>query len=412
MMIPSSVGTLDIKGLSQKPTKKSSKEEGGAFENEMIESEKRMKRKTKIDGREGVAHSQSSSRNHASKNNDNEEKTQERKTTRGAANSPSMAKSALKKNLEQTPAQAQNIENPVEQAAPNALDAEGILQEMFLTSENPLEAQTTAASLGKNGSISLQGLQMVTPQLMTESDPSTTSVSGDGANTESLLSITPSLEKNTANFASQDSEQNLNSFNFSSDFSPLQNTMTKETGNTNQVFASILDAKTQNVDQVKQANVENLVTQASAILKDGGGEMKLQLRPEGMGTVDVKVGVQNGQVSIEILTQDQNIKRMFEDSVLDIRNALEIQNLKVDAFNVGVSENFDQSAAQQNASQFAEREFARNFMGQFRDDRQALRQQGLDSMINNRSPFSSQPEGLSPAATPKGLNNGRLNIIA
>lgn len=404
-MISSNVGPTDFKSLTNKSSKAPAREEDSSFQNEMIESEKKMKKKTKVDGRENMgASSQHAQRAHHSKNKD-EASAPKARTSKPST--PSVQNQAT------APAQT-NQGSPSKSTAASGPEASSEAMMSLLAEEMAnLEGEVGLSATASKGGIDLKGLQLVQPQ------PLLMNVGGEGEASPELMqqleSITSAMpvqnEKTAGDLLSQNPEQGFSGLDMTSDFAALQNMVAKDSASTNQIFSNVLEAKMTNTDQIKQENIENLVTQASAILKDGGGEMKMQLRPEGMGTVDLKVGLQDGQVSVEIMTQDQNVKKMFEDSVFDIRSALETQNLKVDTFRVGVSEHFDQSMGQQAANQFAEREFARNFMGQFRDDRQALRNQGIDSMINNNSPFSSKPEGLSPAASVKNIN-GRLNIIA
>lgn len=411
-MIASPLGSLDIKAMASKNSKPTSKEEASSFENEMVESEKRMKKKTKVDGREVTG--QSSAQNQRA---DNSSKSKSEPATPKSSKSPSVTqqKNSISEKSQSpmtTPAATPMAPTEASETLLAASDMLGELQAatQALTTESP--AMSPIVATQSQEGLSLEGFQAVQPQLMVESAESEeSSVQKVMQQIESLTQgVAVATDKAPADMSSENSEQNPSGFEMSSDFSAVQNLGTKEAATSNQVFATVLENKSQNLETVKQSNVENLVTQASAILKDGGGEMKLQLRPEGLGTVDLRVGLQNGQVSIEIMTQDQNIKKMFEDSLFDIRGALENQNLKIDTFHVGVSENFDQSLTQQNMSQFAEREFARDFMGQFREDRQALRNQGLDSMITNRT-TANRPEGLSPASSSKNIN-GRLNIIA
>lgn len=412
-MISSPLGSLDLKSMTNKSSKPSSKEEAASFENEMIESEKRMKKKTKIDGREAApqAQNQRADNSPKPKTEQSHSKTQKSSSiaTKSATQAPGIkAQSPMSQGTSDTAA------TPTE--ASEALQVVSDMVNELQAATQMATAETTsltpAMALQNSQGISLEGFEAVQPQMMIES------TEGDGETVQKMMGqieamvqgVAGTSENTTSDMSSENSEQNASGLDLMSDFSAVQNPDSKATAASNQVFATVLENKTQNLDSVKQNNVENLVTQASAILKDGGGEMKLQLRPEGLGTVDLRVGLQNGQVSIEIMTQDQNVKKMFEDSIFDIRGALETQNLKIDTFHVGVSENFDQSLAQQNASQFAEREFARDFMGQFREDRQSLRNQGLDSMLTNKTSLN-KPEGLSPATSGKNIN-GRLNIIA
>lgn len=407
-MKSTAVNTIDFNTWAGKAPKAKSKEEKSAFENEMVESEKRMKKKIKIDGREnqGAGHAQASARH------DRPAKTEPREGASEKSTSTSRKSSASETGA---PAKEMKTVNALSVDSPESVEEATVNAEEFLAGDMAAETFTISSALNDGkGKIDLQGMQMMTPQPM-GSTP-TADLLALQEMTESALpvggvaSTASSPDKNLSDLLSGGSEQELSGNESLTDFAAISPQANKDNQVMSAAFTNVLEKKVQDLGEMKKENVENLITQASAILKDGGGEMKLQLRPEGMGTVDLKVGLENGQVSIEIMTQDQHVKKMFEDSVFDIRTAIEAQNMKVDTFKVGVSEHFDQSMAQQNASQFAEREFARDFMGQFRDERQAFRNQSIDNIIQNRNPFQKSPEGLQPSATK--INNGRLNIIA
>jgi len=120
--------------------------------------------------------------------------------------------------------------------------------------------------------------------------------------------------------------------------------------------------------------------------------------------------VQAGEVNIEIIAQDQMVKKMFEEGMGDIRSALELQNLKVETFKVDVSHHAEQNLNDQNQDNM-NREFARDFMNQFRGERQAMRNQGMSYDMERSPDFSKSPEGLKPA-TSSVSSNGRLNVVA
>jgi flagellar hook-length control protein FliK len=398
MISNNTVSPIEIKPLDTKKVSKKSKNEGNSFKNEMLENEKRMKKKS-IDGREAVGTSQN--------NKSDAPKTKQAE-----------APASKNRNENKMPAQAQSAGPTVATPTPTATApvAKEMSAEANLEIMGELQAKglDTTALKNNDGKFSIAGMQQVQPQLLQTAAVVSEPTIEAAPTTESLLpAIAVNPEQKSSDLLSQDFNQDLSGFNTGSELSSAaQNTLIKENAPNQQAFAAVLDSKLQTPDQVRENNVENIISQARTILKDGGGEMTLKLTPEGMGTVDLKVVSENGQVSVEIMTQDQNVKKMFEDSVFDIRGALESQNLKIDTFKVGVSEHFDQPPGQQNpAQQFAEREFARDFMGQFRNERQGLRQQGIDSILDSRSPMNSRPEGLSPAASVKNTN-GRLNIIA
>jgi hypothetical protein len=193
---------------------------------------------------------------------------------------------------------------------------------------------------------------------------------------------------------------------------------------TEQNFAHIAEKHKMNEVQVKSAeaavtlptesqhktNLDQIVTHARTFLKDGGGEMVMKLTPEGLGTVDLKVAVKDGQVSIEINTQNEHIKKMFEEGSKDLLGALEVQNLKVDSLKVNMADHI-QKDMNMNQFNMSDKDFARNFMGQFRDERQGFRNQSLNNTMGKFHAPVNEPGGLRPSSLAMG-NSSRLNVVA
>ncbi|MBY0314227.1 MAG: flagellar hook-length control protein FliK [Bdellovibrionales bacterium] len=175
-------------------------------------------------------------------------------------------------------------------------------------------------------------------------------------------------------------------------------------------FSKVLEAKASEMTQVQQKeNSDAVVTNVRTMIKDGGGEMVMKLTPEGMGTIDLKVGVDAGVVSIEMKADNAEIKRALENNLSEIRTALEGQNLKIETVKVDVSDSFKDM--QNNNPNQMDQQFARNFLGQFRDDRQAFRQQTMGMELERFPTSANGPQGLHPAQT-RPAGNGRLNVVA
>ena len=58
-----------------------------------------------------------------------------------------------------------------------------------------------------------------------------------------------------------------------------------------------------------------------------------------------------------------------------------------------------------------DQQFARNFMGQFREDRQSFRQQSLGMDLEKFPTTGNGPQGLQPTQA-RSTNQGRLNVVA
>ncbi len=173
----------------------------------------------------------------------------------------------------------------------------------------------------------------------------------------------------------------------------------------------------------EEANVKELMRQAQLIVKKGGGEMKLEMSPEGMGKVHLKVGVENGQVSVQMLAESDAAKKMLENNLGDLRaslvaHKLHVDQLKVDTkveANTDVSKQMDQQM-RGDANREQGRQAARDFMSEFRDDREGFRQ-GFFSDPRGRG-YARQvrsdvkPDAVSTLSARKMSAASRLNLVA
>ncbi|MGE3972984.1 MAG: flagellar hook-length control protein FliK [Bdellovibrionales bacterium] len=143
-----------------------------------------------------------------------------------------------------------------------------------------------------------------------------------------------------------------------------------------------------------QTNVRNVLQGAQILIQKGGGEMKVKLTPEGMGSVDLKVMVKNGKVDIQMLTESAETKRLLESSIEELKGSLamhklSLENMKVDGANTKLDTALDQGFLNQ------EREHAREFLGQFRDFNHA-RRDTLNDLGDLRGYGSSKSKKLRP----------------
>lgn len=126
--------------------------------------------------------------------------------------------------------------------------------------------------------------------------------------------------------------------------------------------------------QDEQANVKELIRQAQLAIKKGGGEIKMDLKPEGIGQLHLKVSVENGQVNVQMLTENDASKRLLEKGLQELKSNLAAHELKVDTMKVDVGQelkkHMDNSGDQ---AREQTRQFAADVMSQFREERQAFR---------------------------------------
>lgn len=145
--------------------------------------------------------------------------------------------------------------------------------------------------------------------------------------------------------------------------------------------AGAMSALTTDGAENKNSNIYQIMNQANYMIKKGGGEAKIQMTPEGLGTVDLRVIVKDGKVDLQMATETKEAKKAIESSIGELKaglaaHKLSMDSVKVDVGNNSSSDNRNSPDSQQQNSQRhmdgrggdAQREQARQFLGQFREE--------------------------------------------
>lgn len=90
------------------------------------------------------------------------------------------------------------------------------------------------------------------------------------------------------------------------------------------------------------ANIQSLRSQ-------GGGEMKIRLKPEHLGELSLRVKTSGNNVSLKIHASDDRAKRILEDSVGYLKENLKIQNLSLAKVDFGILQSAPQASSSVNA---------------------------------------------------------------
>ena len=163
--------------------------------------------------------------------------------------------------------------------------------------------------------------------------------------------------------------------------------------------------------EAKQANVEQLVSGSQLLIRDGGGQMKVQLTPEGLGTVDLKVDVRDGKVDIQMVTESKEAKKLIEEGLDGLKSGLaghrlSLENVKVDV-DMRSGNEFRQGQFDQG------RDAAREFLQQFRNGNQARRDGFFESLAAAGGPQRSGKKTTAPLATAqRSRESRRLDLVA
>jgi flagellar hook-length control protein FliK len=170
------------------------------------------------------------------------------------------------------------------------------------------------------------------------------------------------------------------------------------------------------------ANMQAIVKQAQYMLKKGGGEAIVQMNPEGLGQVHIKVMLDNGKVNLEMKTQNPQTKSILESGMDDLRTALGVHKFAIDHVKVDVSTNMansnDHGRGQEGFKPDLNREQARNFFNQFHDDNRGQRDLFYETAAAKAYPQQKAFQPLTAAPVQQsslranGAASGRLDLVA
>nr|BFD68479.1 hypothetical protein HAGR004_35010 [Bdellovibrio sp. HAGR004] len=171
-----------------------------------------------------------------------------------------------------------------------------------------------------------------------------------------------------------------------------------------------------------EAAVKQLMNQAQYLIKRGGGEMKVQMTPEGMGTIHLKVMLQDGKVNLQMSADTQEAKKTIESSLAELKTSLaahklSMENVKVDVVNSTSADTATQNQTNMNGNQ--QRDQARQFWNQFNENfgsqgrRESLTDMpSLKGYGGRRDPLQPiETRSTAPARKVEGKGSG-LNLVA
>ncbi|WP_413289000.1 flagellar hook-length control protein FliK [Bdellovibrio sp. HCB337] len=173
-----------------------------------------------------------------------------------------------------------------------------------------------------------------------------------------------------------------------------------------------------------EANVRQIMNQAQYLIKKGGGEMKVEMTPEGLGKIHMKVLVQDGKVNVQMAADTQEAKKTLESSLSDLKNSLAAHKLSMDHVKIDVvaGTNADNSTQNQmNQNNPGSREQTQKFWNNFNENFGSHRQQrdGFADVPNLRGyarPRTDQPlEPIRSASVNKYAAAGKgkgLDLVA
>lgn len=162
------------------------------------------------------------------------------------------------------------------------------------------------------------------------------------------------------------------------------------------------------------ANIKEIIDRAQFMARKGGGEMKVTMSPHGLGEVNMRVSIEGGQVSVEMVTESHDVKKLLEKGLGDLKSTLAAQNLRVDQIRVDTANDVSRQLTQQHDE--AQRQFAQQFMEQFRQENNEWRRGFYD--ISSARSYGSQKDSAQQAPIiggdrpRKSASSRRLDLVA
>ncbi len=150
----------------------------------------------------------------------------------------------------------------------------------------------------------------------------------------------------------------------------------------------------------QDVNIRQIMNQAQYLIKKGGGEVKVEMSPEGLGQVHLKMAIHDGKVNLQMATETAEAKLAIESGMSDLKSSLAAHKLSVDHVKVDVVSGSSAGSAadnsQQSFNQEAQRDSTRQFWNQFQQN------------FGNRT----RDEGLTEAPGLKGYGAQRRDPLA
>lgn len=173
--------------------------------------------------------------------------------------------------------------------------------------------------------------------------------------------------------------------------------------------------------QERTENLSKITNAAESLAGKGGGEMKVILTPEGMGTIQLKVKMQDGKLQVEMKAENRDSQRLIESSLNELKQSLSAHRLSVDSVKVDVGGDFTRQESAQSFSQpqfDMGREQAGQFMNFFREGNLSQRQTMFDTpgfktyRSQKEEPLAPISTEVRPRASLSASKGKELNLVA
>jgi flagellar hook-length control protein FliK len=160
----------------------------------------------------------------------------------------------------------------------------------------------------------------------------------------------------------------------------------------------------------KHEAIRSIVNQAQMLAQKGGGEIRMTLKPDHLGEIQLKVAMEGNRVNVSMTAERGEVKKLIEQSIHELRHGLATHNLSMDKLDVSVS-NRDTSGFKGQPDFGAAKDFANQFHQQQSNRREMM--EDLSSIRGNALKSMTGMDRASQVQKTLGARSmGRLNVVA
>lgn len=104
--------------------------------------------------------------------------------------------------------------------------------------------------------------------------------------------------------------------------------------------------------------INQIVKNASVLIREGHSEMNMQLEPAKLGKLSLKLVVEQGLVTAKFITESQQVKEIIESNFNELKDMLQEKGINVQNFSVSVGQDSQNQSAKQSFTTW--REYSEN----------------------------------------------------
>src|SRR5262249_40953314 len=149
---------------------------------------------------------------------------------------------------------------------------------------------------------------------------------------------------------------------------------------------------------------------AQFLAKKGGGEMKVSLNPEGLGEVNLRVRMQNGQVNVEMVASNDEAKKSLERGLADLKQALATHKINLESVRIDSPKDASSNFSQQRHD--LERGFQQRFLNDFQERNGSARREMFEYPGPSVPSNQRRDQAANYVAAKKRDSSRRLDLVA